>query len=169
MSPELLELIGGSTPVDELDLESLAKSIRELDNDPSFVSDKLKGAFISEIFNGMHETGINASQLAKKWGKTRQYVSKLLKEDKRVNFTIDTVVEVMMLLDRRVELHFPKKNETTMVLKCLRDEPVRTRDATRKGKVEPEKIWEFKGDVRKDPAYAELAHDVPEELRCLSA
>lgn len=122
---EWLEDIFKDVPLtSELDLEEMAKASRDLDNDPKYVADYLKGHFVNDIYNAMHEQGINANQLAKKWGKSRQYLSKILNEDARVNFTIDSMVELMMQLDRRVELHFPHKNEHTVVIRSQR-EPVK--------------------------------------------
>jgi len=124
ISPELQELLDATPPLDELDLEGLAKATRELENDPEHIADYLKGWFVAEIWGAMYEQGITASKLANKWGKSRQYLSKILNEDRRVNFTIDSMVEIMMLLDRRVELHFPRKNEHSMVIRCQKRIPV---------------------------------------------
>jgi predicted XRE-type DNA-binding protein len=102
----LLQLIGGDEPVDKKSQEKLGRAVEALKRDPEYLSLHLKGKFISEIYHAMQAQGINANQLAQRWGKSRQYVSKLLKEDRRVNFTLDTLVEVMLILGRRVELSF---------------------------------------------------------------
>ena len=109
----------------ELDHDGLAQASRELDEDPAFVADYLKGVFVNEVYKAMDEAGLNANQLARKWGKSRQYLSKILNEDARVNFTIETMVELMLQLGRKVELHFPKQGESTMVINCLNEPPPR--------------------------------------------
>jgi len=114
------ELLKDVPLTQDLDLEALAEAGRVLDQDPEYVADYLKGLFVSEIYNAMDEQGINANQLAQRWGKSRQYLSKILNEDRRVNFTIDTIVDLMMQLDRRVELHFPHKRQHTAVIRCVR-------------------------------------------------
>lgn len=121
----LEELLKDVPPTSELDLESYAAASHALDEDPAYVADVLKSQFVVEVCNAMQEQGIKANQLAGKWGKSRQYLSKILKEDKRVNFTIGTMVELLMQLDRRLELHFPRKGEHTFVMHCLNHEPNR--------------------------------------------
>lgn len=123
LKPGLLDLIEGTRPITQGDLEELGKAIRALDDDPKYIAISLKADVITEIYHAMHEQGLTPSKLARKWGKSRQYLSKILDEDKRVNFTVDTIAEIMAVLGRRVEMHFPKKGEHTMVIHCLREEP----------------------------------------------
>lgn len=42
------------------------------------------------------EQGLNKNQLAKKWGKSRQYLNSVLDREKARNFTIDTIVSLSM-------------------------------------------------------------------------
>jgi len=118
-------LIEGDQPLTERDLREHADAVRALDDDPEYISLSLKADVVSEIYHAMQEEGLTPSKLARKWGKSRQYLSKILSEDKRINFTVDTIAEIMAQLNRRVEMHFPRKGEYTMVIPCLRQEPVR--------------------------------------------
>ncbi len=112
-------------PVNEIDRKAFARDVRKLMDKPSFKAGVIKDQFIHNILEALDEEGISQSELAKRWGKSRQYLSKMLKEDKRVNYTIDTMVEVMHHLGRRVEVHFPRANELTRVIHCLQAEPGR--------------------------------------------
>ncbi len=124
-SSGLMALFENARPVNEIDREGFARDVRKLMDKPSFKAGVIKDQFIHNILEALDEEGISQSELARRWGKSRQYLSKMLKEDKRVNYTVDTMVEVMHHLGRRVEVHFPRANERTMVIHCLQAEPVR--------------------------------------------
>ena len=61
---------------------------------------------------------MNQSELAKRWGKTRQYVSKLFNEDKRINFTIETMCELAHQLNRRLAIQVLEPNQVAYVMRC---------------------------------------------------
>ncbi len=111
-----MALFENARPVNEIDREAFARDVRKLMDEPSFKAGAIKDQFIHNILKALDEEGISQSELAKRWGKSRQYLSKLLKEDKRVNYTIDTMVNVMHHLGRRVEVHYPRMNEVTKVI-----------------------------------------------------
>ena len=121
-SSGLMALFENARPVNEIDRDAFARDVRKLMNEPSFKAGAIKDQFIHNILKALDEEGISQSELAKRWGKSRQYLSKLLKEDKRVNYTIDTMVNVMHHLGRRVEVHYPRVNEVTKVIHCLKEE-----------------------------------------------
>lgn len=98
MSPELKALLNATPVLSESDLEELAEANRALSYDPEFIADCMKGDFINDILIAMKNQGLNKSQLAKKWGKSRQYLNDLLDEEKSRNFTIDTIVSLSMML-----------------------------------------------------------------------
>jgi transcriptional regulator with XRE-family HTH domain len=103
--PENLRM--DSNPVAVLTDEDLARlkaAAAALDSDPEFQADYLKSLFVEKMLEALAERGENQTQLAQRWGKTRQYVSKLFREDKRVNFTIETMSSLAGLLGRRLEL-----------------------------------------------------------------
>jgi transcriptional regulator with XRE-family HTH domain len=101
---DLKKYLAGIPEVTTEDLEALRTAAKKLDQDPSFQADHLKSRFVEEILAAMEENGVNQTELANRWGKTRQYLSKLLNEDRRVNFTIETMCEVAHLLHRRVDI-----------------------------------------------------------------
>jgi len=105
--------------VTEADLEALRASARKLEGEPLFQADFLKRRFVEEMLAAMNEQGVSQMELAKKWGKTRQYVSKLLSEDRRVNFTIETLCEFARLLDRRVEIQVVRPAEAALVIRTV--------------------------------------------------
>ena len=59
------------------------------DRDPVLVSESIRADFVEDILEEMERQGINRTELAKRMGKSRQYVSRVLNED--VNFTTDTL------------------------------------------------------------------------------
>ena len=106
-------------PLTQSDLDELGHGANVLDNDPQWRADYLKGLFVEKVLAAMEQAQINQSQLAAKWGKTRQYVSKLFNEDERVNFTIETLCEVAHLLGLRVEIQLLKPAEMPHVLRTV--------------------------------------------------
>lgn len=119
------EFFDESSIVTNSEVQELGKAISDLRETAGFQADVLKDNFVHNLFEAMEALELNANQFARKWGKSRQYVSKLLKTEKGKNFTIDTLVEAMGLLGRRVEIHYPKHGVVTHVLHCLKEEPVR--------------------------------------------
>ena len=59
----------------------------------------------------MGDLGLKQCDLATRWKKSPQYVSQLLHEDVSVNFTIDTIVQLSTLVDRRLVIQVLKRNE----------------------------------------------------------
>jgi ribosome-binding protein aMBF1 (putative translation factor) len=118
LPPEIAALLATTPKTTPATLERLRKAGERLENDPVFQADFMKSQYVENVMQAMSEKGISQSDLARRWGKSRQYLHKLLNEDKRINFTIETMVEVAMLLDRRLEMHLLKKDEAAHVLRC---------------------------------------------------
>lgn len=118
LPPEIAALLANTPKTTPATLERLRKAGERLENDPAFQADFMKSQYVENVMQAMSEKGISQSDLARRWGKSRQYLHKLLNEDKRINFTIETMVEVAMLLDRRLEMHMLKKDEAAHVLRC---------------------------------------------------
>jgi transcriptional regulator with XRE-family HTH domain len=53
---------------------------------------------VEDILHAMEVGGIKQNALATKLGKSRQYVGKILAENSRANFTIDTLAEISAVL-----------------------------------------------------------------------
>ena len=130
---DLAELLEQTPPVTQDDLARLEAAAKALDDDPAFQADSLKSLFVENLLAAMEELHENQNQLAQRWGKSRQYVSKLFNEDKRVNFTIETMAELAHLLGRRLVLQVLSPGEHGYVMRC---QPTRDRF------VMPEDEWD---------------------------
>lgn len=118
LPPELAELLANTPKAKPATLVRLRKAAEGLERDPAFQADCMKSLYVENVMQAMAEKGVSQSELARRWGKSRQYLHKLLNEDKRINFTIETMVELAMLLGQRMELHMLAKNEAAHVLRC---------------------------------------------------
>lgn len=101
------------------DLEELRRAGEALDKDPAFRAELIKGRFVSEMLEAMEEAGKTQAEVARVWGKTRQYLSKLLNEDKRVNFTVETLCELAHMLNRHIDLQVLREDEVVHVMRCV--------------------------------------------------
>lgn len=101
---DIAALFGGIPTVAELE-RAAASNPPDLDADPAFVAAFLKAQFVEDILRAMEEQGLNKNTLARKLGKSRQYVGRLLNE--RSNFTVETLAEIACALNLRaaVRLH----------------------------------------------------------------
>ena len=104
LSEEMRNLLADMPVVSSEDMTFLHSAAEDLENDPEFQAGCLKGHFVTAILDAMHVCNVSKSQLASQWGRTRQYLSKILNESNRANFTIDTMVELAMLLNRRLKI-----------------------------------------------------------------
>ena len=100
----LRDLLDRTPALSRADLEELAAAGRKLDDDPAFVADLIKSRFVENLLQAMDARGVNQSELARRWGKSRQYVSKVLAEDRRVNFTLESMAELCHLLGLRLDV-----------------------------------------------------------------
>lgn len=95
---DLDALFEAAKPISKHDLDRLKEAGKLWENNAVERSDFHKALFVRDICSAMEATGMSQSDLAKKWGRSRQYLSKLLRQDKRTNFTIETMVELTILL-----------------------------------------------------------------------
>jgi len=112
-----LESVPPSTP--EM-TDSLARANRAAQEDPQFDADLMKMVFVNEMLTALDERKETKSTLADRLGKTRQYIQKLFNEDKRVNFTIETLCTVAHALGRRVHMHVYRENEQPVIISRTR-------------------------------------------------
>lgn len=128
---EELERVPVFTPEMEA---ALAAANRAVQDDPQFDADLMKMVFVNEMLTALEERGETKAQVADRLGKSRQYIQKLFDEDKRVNFTVDTLCAVAHALGRRVHLHVCKDGEEPMILtsrkSITRDWPPATKHRT---------------------------------------
>jgi len=104
MSPDLKQFLDETPVLTKSDLEELAEANRELNQDPKHIAGIIKSVFVNDIICAMQQQGLNKKQLAKKWGKSRQYLGKLLDKEKARNFTVDTMVSLSMSLGLRPQI-----------------------------------------------------------------
>ena len=86
------------------DIAELERAVRALDSDLTFQADVIKSQFLEQVLEAMGMNGQSQSQVAAEWGRSRQYVSKVFNEDRRVNFTIETMTELAAVVRRRLRL-----------------------------------------------------------------
>ncbi len=113
--PELAELFRNARPVTPEMAAEIGEANRALAKDPDFMADCMKGYFVECVLQGLEETGLKKAQLGKRIGKSRQYINKILNEDKRVNFTIETMTQIAHALGRRLDLHVLENHEKAVV------------------------------------------------------
>ena len=118
LSDAALALFRQARKLSKADLDRLAEAAGQLDEDPKFRAEYLKSLLLEQIREAMDAKGISQSEMARRWGKTRQYLSRVLDEDKRVNFTLETLVELSALVGRKVEVNLLDPSEHTHVLRC---------------------------------------------------
>ncbi|MCX7044299.1 MAG: helix-turn-helix transcriptional regulator [Candidatus Sumerlaeota bacterium] len=96
------------------------------DLDPEFAADFPKSLFVEYIYEAMEDTGITKSELARRLGKSRQYVNKILREDKTVNFTVETMAAICCALGRKLDVQMMRLDERIMIMPLNRA-PARTK------------------------------------------
>ena len=116
---DIAEWLASSPKVTAEDLRGLSDAGKALQTDPAFQADFIKARFVEDLLHAMAAEGMTKSQLAQKWGRTRQYLGKILDEDRRVNFTVETMTELALLLKRRLEVHILNPAESTHLLRCV--------------------------------------------------
>ncbi|MDQ7010639.1 MAG: helix-turn-helix transcriptional regulator [Mariprofundaceae bacterium] len=73
--------------------------------------------FVADCVRMMEEQGVNRSELARRMGVSRAYITKLLNGN--ANITLDTMVRVAMALDARVNLAMAEKNRRVRWFSCV--------------------------------------------------
>lgn len=122
LDPDLRDLLANTPKLTPNDLAELGTAVRELDNDPAFIAELNKSRFIETLLQAMNAQGVTQSELARRWGKTRQYVSKVFAEDRRVNFTLESMAELATLLGLRLDVRALSPLEESVTMRLLPDE-----------------------------------------------
>lgn len=100
---DLSSLFDNTRQASPEDLHELTKVAKTLQADPAFLADCSKGLIVEDILCAMEAQGLNRNTLAAKLGKSRQYIGKILDEERPANFTIDTLAEFSAALG--IQLH----------------------------------------------------------------
>lgn len=117
LDTELSELLAEVPDISDADLAFLDEAGRDLDNDADFVADYLKGLFVEDVLRALAEESLSKNALAGRMGKTRQYLGKVLNQDRRVNFTIDSMANIATSLDRRLYVRVLGRNEVPTIFR----------------------------------------------------
>lgn len=104
LSNELKELFAQYKPLTAEEEKDLGDSICAVQSDPHFQAEVQKALVVDHMLEGMEREGLNKKKLAERWGKSRQYVGRILDEDQRVNFTLETVCEMLSLVGKRMRI-----------------------------------------------------------------
>lgn len=116
---DIAALFADARPTTTADLSQLERAAAALLTDPKFIADHAKGLIIEDILRAMEAAGMTRNALAGKIGKSRQYVSKILDEDRRVNFTIDSLAEFSAVLGVQLCLRMLPESERILFIRKL--------------------------------------------------
>lgn len=109
MDAEILKLLKKYKTITKLIKESEGMKPLDLDRNPEFVADFMKGMLIEDILKAMEENDISKTQLAERLGKSRQYVTRILNET--ANFTLKSIAEITCALDMQVQTRIYRQDE----------------------------------------------------------
>ncbi len=114
---DILAYLDSIPTVSTEDLHELEKTIRSFDDNPAFQADYYKGLFVNSVLDGMAKHSLSQSEVSRRWGKTRQYLHRILDESAKVNFTIETMVELAMVVGKRFKLELTDALPTAVFVK----------------------------------------------------
>jgi transcriptional regulator with XRE-family HTH domain len=100
----LQEYIDGLAPEGSVDLKALEAAAKARQSDPKSRANIEKGLFVARLLDQMDDLKMSQAELARKTGKTPQYISRILNENKQINFTIETMMELSMAVGLRLEI-----------------------------------------------------------------
>lgn len=108
------ELLKNTRPTSEI-MPKLKAAAKKLDRDSDFVAECAKAQVVEDVYRAFEEMGLNKNQLAQRMGRSRQYLSRVVNETTRSNFTIDTLAEISTALDWRLIIRMLPRNEMVKV------------------------------------------------------
>jgi len=115
LSPELEALFENARPIEELDLKRLSQAFEALEQDPIYIADTAKGVFVEDVLRALDDSHVNKSELARRMGKSRQQINTLLSEEKKNNFTIETMAKLSSALGRKLFVRMLAPNEAVQI------------------------------------------------------
>lgn len=116
---DLAELFAGAPATRASDVDALNRAAAELDRDPEFLADYAKGLVVEDVLRALEASGMSKNALAEKIGTSRQYLSKILDEDRRVNFTIETLAELAAALELQLCVRLLPASERMIFLRKI--------------------------------------------------
>jgi DNA-binding phage protein len=84
------------------DCKIIINDMKYPEKDVEFVTDYIKGKFVEDVLAAMEQKKILKIDLAKRIGKSRQYVGRVLNETS--NFSIQSMVEIALALNMTIEV-----------------------------------------------------------------
>ena len=87
--------------------ERFADLLQRAESTDAYQIDRLKVEISERIYNAMKEQGVSNAELARRLGKSRAYVTKLLRGT--TNFTLESLVKIGRALSREVEFELSSK------------------------------------------------------------
>ena len=119
LSADIAALFANSPSLTPSEMHELESAARSLDHDAVFIADYLKALAVEDILKALEETGVSQTELAKRIGKSRQYVSNVLNGKNRVNFTIDTLAQFSVALGHQLCVRILPQTQHMHVLRTL--------------------------------------------------
>lgn len=104
LSDELKALFDSTPALTAEKEKELAEAIHTAKHDPVFQAELMKARVVEAVVAEMEARQMNRNQLANKWNKSRQYVGRILDENRKANFTLETISELLHLVGKRVEI-----------------------------------------------------------------
>lgn len=104
-----------STVITSAQEAELAAANIQLESESAFLADIQKAKVVVALRGELDSRGESLSSLATRWGKTRQYVSRIFDVNERTNFTIETIVEAADLLGLRVTVQVHRPNQQVVL------------------------------------------------------
>jgi len=115
MSPDLRAYLDGVPELTKEDLRELERAAKRLEDDPEFHAEVAQGLFVEQVLQALEERGESQNEFAKRLGKSRQYLSKILNEDRPANFTVETMCRIAHHLGRKLKVLMLRPGETARV------------------------------------------------------
>lgn len=129
----------------------LDAAIRDLDKSPAFVAQCLKFDIGTQVLRALEEEGLSRADLAKRLGKSRQYVTKMLKAE--TNFTLDSIAALSVALGREFHFTFAQPGASVKLWQVLDGDKKRAGSVT----VEATSLPAVEGGAFADGLYGRFA------------
>ncbi len=90
--------------------ERFADLFREMEQADVYHIEGAKVEIAEQIYLAMKQQGVSNAELARRLGKSRAYITKVLQGN--VNFTIESLVKIARVLDRKFDFQFAPERAT---------------------------------------------------------
>ncbi|MBA3320112.1 MAG: helix-turn-helix transcriptional regulator [Pyrinomonadaceae bacterium] len=90
--------------------DRFANLFKRFEQSDAYHIDGAKLEISEQIYLAMEQQGVSNAELARRLGKSRAYITKVLQGN--VNFTIESLVKIARALDHKFDFHFAPERET---------------------------------------------------------